>query len=303
MPNQISFVTNSGGKLAHQNMLVAIKNLATANGWTLLRFDDTAVNHELILRGPGFSGIDQIFVGFRCYQDAGADYYNLVVAGFTGYVAGNSFDTQPGAMLSGVPAHNNRIDYWLTLNAQRIVLAMKVGTPVYESCYVGKMLPYATPGQYPYPLVCAGMLSGIPAIRFSDATHSMPFKGAAPSGTARPGMRLRTVAGIWIQPWCWPWGLGCIAGISGSGNDRTLRDTDGRYPLMPVVLHDNAAQAGTQFPTVQGNVYGELDGVYFISGFNNAVENTLVIDAINYVVIQDAGRTGFTDYFAMRLDA
>lgn len=302
MPNQVSFVEAGGGKLAHQKMLDVIRTLATANGWTQLRFDASGTNHELILRGPGLSGTEQIFVGFRCYQDAGADVYNLVVAGFTGYVAGNSFDTQPGAMLSGVPAHNNRIDYWLTLNGQRILLGMKVGTPVFESCYVGKMLPYATPGQYPYPLVCAGMLSGVPVTRFSDTAHSMPFKGGGPDGNLRPGMRLRTVGGVWIQPWCWPWGSGDIAGVVSYGA-MNARDTNGRYPLLPVVLHDNAQQTGTSIPTLVGNVYGELDGVFFISGFNNAVQNTLLIDGINYVVIQDAARTGFIDYIAMRLDA
>lgn len=303
MPHEIDYVEAGSGKLAHQHMLAAIRSFATANGWTELRFDDTVTNHELILRGPGLSGTEQIFVGFRCYQGAGADYYNLVVAGFTGYVAGNSFDTQPGAMLSGVPAHNNRIDYWLTLNGQRIVLAMKVGTPVYESCYVGKMLPYATPGQFPYPLVCAGMLNGASATRFSEATHSMPFKGGGPAGNARPGMRLRNVAGAWIQPWCAPWGSGCIAGGSSSTSLRTLRDTNARYSLVPVVLHDNAGATMSSFPTVQGNVYGELDGVFFISGFNNAVENTLAIDGIDYVVVQDVARTDFIDYYAMRLDA
>lgn len=302
MPNQISFCVPAGGKLAHQVMLVAVRDFAVANGWTQMRFNDAGVDHELILRAPGLSGTEQIFVGLRCYQDAGADYYNLLAGGFTGYVAGNSFDTQPGAMLSGVPAHNNRIDYWLTLNGQRLVLAMKVGTPVYESLYLGKMLPYATPGQFPYPLVCGGMLNGAAATRFSETTHSMPFKGAGTSGTARPGMRLRTVAGAWIQPWCWPWGGGILAGISGSGADRVLRDTDGRYPLLPVVLHDNAGSNSSAFPSVQGNVYGELDGVHFISGFNNAVENTVVIAGLTYVVIQDVARTGFADYVAMRLD-
>lgn len=303
MPHQISFVAAGSGKLAHQHMLVAVRDFAVANGWTLLRFDDTGVNHELILRAPGLSGTEQIFVGLRTYQDAGADYYNLLGGVFTGYVAGNSFDTQPGAWLSGVPAHNNRIDYWLTLNGQRLVLVMKVGTPVYESCYLGKFLPYATPGQFPYAVVCAGPLSGAAAARFSEATHGMPFKGAGSTGINRPGMRMRTVGGIWVQPWCWPWGSGCIAGGSSVESQRTLRDSDARYPLVPVVLHDNAGQTGTQYPSGPGNVYGELDGVFFISGFNNAVENTLLIDGVDHVVIQDVTRTGFIDYCAVRLDA
>lgn len=300
MPHQIGFVEPVGGKLAHQVMLETIRDFAVANGWVQLRFDDAAANHELILRGPGLSGTEEIFVGFRCYQDAGADYYNLVVGGFTGYVSSNSFDTQPGAMISGVPAHNNRIDYWLTLNGQRIVLAMKVGTPVFETCYVGKMLPYATPGQYPYPLVVGGMLNGVPAIRFSETGHSMPFKGSGPTGSARPGMRLRTVAGAWVQPWCHPWGLDS-SGLTIAGGTWCARDTNDTYSMIPVILHDNAGVANGVASSA-GNVFGELDGVFFISGFNNAVENTLLVGGVTYVVIQDVWRTGHPDYCAIRMD-
>lgn len=279
MPNAIGFVDNTGSSsLAHYNMLEVIKNFASANGWTVLRYNDVAANRELILKGVGYSGTEEIFVGFRTYQDASADYYNLLAGVFTGYVAGNTFDAQPGARLSGVPAHNNRIDYWLTLNPQRIALAMKVGTPVYESTYVGKMLPYGRPSQYPYPVVCAGMLTGAAATRFSEASHSMPYKGN------RFGLGLRS-NDSWMQPYAYPWSNAALTGAT------IIRDTGDIYHLLPIELHDNTA-----------NLWGALDGIYHISGFNNAVENTLEIDGVDYVVIQDVSRTGHADYYALRLD-
>lgn len=279
MPHEIGFVDNTGGTLAHYKMLAKIKDFASANGWTVLRYDDVSANRELILMGVGLSGTEEIFVGFRTYQDVSADYYNLVAAAFTGYVAGNTFDTQPGVLLSGVPAHNNRIDYWLTLNGQRIALAMKVGTPVYESAYVGKFLPYARPSQYPYPVIAAGMLTGAAVTRFSDTTHSIPYKGS------RANMRMRFNDGTWRQPECYPWNNVYVA-----GDTTQQRDTGGQYPLNAVVLSDASG------------IYGELDGVRHISGFNNAVENTLVIDGKTWVVIQDVGRNGFNDYYALRMD-
>ncbi|WP_374415731.1 hypothetical protein [Ectopseudomonas oleovorans] len=279
MPHQIGFVDNSGGVLAHYKMLETIRDFASANGWTVLRYDTAPANRELILKGVGYTGEEEIFVGFRTYQDASADYYNLVAAAFTGYVPSNTFDTQPGAMLSGVPAHNNRIDYWLTLTPQRIGLVMKVGTPVYELCYVGKFLPYARPGQYPNPLIVAGMLNGIPATRFSDTSQSIPYKGT------RANMRMRFNDGTWKQPDCYPWNNADIA-----GGTTQQRDTGGQYPLNAVVLSDT------------NGIYGELEGVRHISGFNNAVENTLVIEGKTWVVFQDVWRTGFNDYYAMRMD-
>lgn len=278
MPHQIGFVDDSGGVLAHYKMLETIKDFASANGWQVLRYKTDVENRELILKGLGYAGEEEIFVGFRTYQNANADYYNLVAACFTGYVPSNTFDTQPGAYLSGVPAHNKRIDYWLTLNPQRIALAMKVGTPVYESCYVGKMLPYARPSQYPYPVVCAGMLNGVPATRFSDTTHSIPYKGD------RPNLRMRFNDGVWRKPWAHPYNNDTLAGRS------SLRETNGVYPLNPVVLGDS-----------QG-LYGELDGICHIPGFENSVENTVQINGVTWVVMQDVYRTGFNDYYALRMD-
>lgn len=284
MPNQVGFVDNSS-VLAHYAMLEEIHDFCDANGWTILRYDTVSANRELIMMAPGLSGTEEIYVGVRTYQDVGADYYNLLAAVFTGYVSGNTFDTQPGARLSGVPGHNQRIDYWMTINGQRLAIAMKVGTPVYEPLYIGKYLPYGTPSQYPYPVVVVGSLNGAAATRYSDVNHSMGYKG----NTA--AMAIRFVDGSYKQAFAHPWGNNLLMNPS-STQQYQIRPSGTYYPLMRVVLHDNAA-----------NVFGELDGIFAITGFDNVVENTLVIGGVTYVVIQDVSRTGFIDYYAMRLDA
>lgn len=252
---------------------------AAGQAWTELRYDTTSnPQRELILRGAGLSGTDQIFIGLRTYEDASADYYNLSTAGFTGYVAGNTFDTQPGYIESGIPGHNQRIDYWLAVNGQRIVFGLKVGTPVYEHGYAGFFLPYATPGQYSYPLAVGGMLNGLAPTRYSDTAHSMPYKGN------RVNLRMRFVDGTWKQPDAWPWDNTYLA-----GSTLSLRDTSGGYPLLPVTLSDS------------GNLYGELDGVRQVTGFNNVVENTVTIGGTDHVVLQDVSRTGFPDYVALEM--
>lgn len=282
----IKFLVSAGGvgfAIGDEINIPVTQGAASAANaaWQILRYDTAPANRELIMKGLGLSREEEIFVGFRTYQSEPADYYNLLAGAFTGYVPGNTFDTQPGARLSGVPAHNNRIDYWLTLNQQRIALAMKVGTPVYESAYVGKMLPYGRPSQYPYPVVCSGMLAGAAATRFSDisANHSIGYKG----NSARLGLRSNDG---WLNAHCYPWGNAALTGTT------QLRDTGGVYHLLPIELHDNTA-----------NLWGALDGIFYISGFNNAVENTLTVDGVDYVVIQDVARNGFTDYYALRMDA
>lgn len=276
MPHAIGFVDNSGGTLAHYKMLEKIRDVAVASGfWTVMRYDTSVANRELILKGQGYTGVEEIYVGVRTYQSVSADYYNLCVATFTGYVASNTFDTQPGARLSGVPAHNQRIDYWLTVNPQRIACVMKVGTPVYEHFYIGKFFPYARPSQYPYPVICGGMLSGAAVTRFSETTHSMPYKG----NRANLGMRFNT--GVYLTPECHPWNNTYLAGTT------QLRDTNSHYPLLPVILND------------PNGIYGELDGIRFISGFNNVTESKCGED---WIVFQDVARTSFIDYIAFHLD-
>ncbi|MCP3688663.1 MAG: hypothetical protein GY784_09645 [Gammaproteobacteria bacterium] len=280
MTSEVSFVDDSV-ELAHFAMIKKIRDLAVANGWTLLRFDDSGTDHEVILMGPGYTGTEEIYVGFRTYQSIGADYYNLLAGAFTGYVSGNSFDTQPNARLSGVPAHNQRIDYWLTVNPQRIALGMKVGTPVYEHAYVGKAFANGRPTQYPYPLVCAGMLTGAAATRFSDTAHQMPYKGS----NARLGLLFNSG---WIQPEAWPWNALYITSASGPNQ---IRPAVTNYPTLKVQLLNASG------------MYGWLDGIEMIPGFNNVVENTFTRDGDTWVVLQDVSRTGFNDYIAMRLDS
>ncbi|UIZ57776.1 hypothetical protein LZP46_01055 [Acinetobacter sp. SCLZS86] len=276
MPHAIGYVDNSGGTLAHYKMLEKIRDVAVASGfWEVMRYNTAVDDRELILKGKGYTGTEEIYVGVRTYQNPSADYYNLCVATFTGYVPSNTFDTQPGVRLSGVPAHNQRIDYWLTVNPQRIACCMKVGTPVYEHFYIGKFFPYARPSQYPYPIVCGGMLNGAAATRFSETSHSMPYKG----NRANLGMRFNT--GVYLQPETHPWNNTYLAG------NTQLRDTNDSYPLLPIILND------------ANGIYGELDGVRYISGFNNVVENTCGPD---WVVLQDVSRTGFIDYIALKLD-
>lgn len=277
--HEIDYVDNSVQD-AHYEMIAAVRTLALANGWTQQRYDTSGDNHELILMGEGLTGAEEIYVGLRTYQSAGADYYNLLAGVFTGYVAENSFDTQPGAILSGVPAHNQRIDYWLTVNAQRIACAMKVGTPVYESFYLGKFNPYARPSQFPYPVVCGGMLSGAAATRFSDTSHAMPYNGN------RANMRMRDPSGTWEQVYCYPYSNAVLAGATAA-----LRDTGDYYHLMPVELYKPST-----------NIYGALDGIYYVSGFNMTTESVITIDTVDYVVIQDVYRTGFNDFNAIRMD-
>lgn len=314
----IATVTGGLGDEAHYKVLAAIKTLAEANGWTTLRYDTSGADKELILNSNGLSGTEDIYIGFKTYQSVGADYYNLAVSTFTGYIAGNTFELQPGARLTGTPCHNNAVTYFLTCNAQRIAGCFKVGTPVYTHFYVGKMLPYGRPGEFPSPLCSGGSFDGKEARRFSDTNYTMPyygyfgFSGSSPQNYGR--LYLRRPDGVYVQQFHHPFTYGF--GYTGSSNNLALRPAGANYQLQAITLYNYD-------DPVKGNVWGELDGITQITGFNNGTENVLqqggtlvdqtgmtplqAVDAIiaaggrAHVVLQDVARTGFNNFIAMEM--
>lgn len=262
-------VATNGGDASHTG--VAELELLTDDGGTWFNHAKEA---QLIMRGPGLSGSEELFVGMQGYSLATSDIFNWRLRGMTGYVASSTFEGQPGEFGSsiGIPLWDGVIEYWLAANGQRIALVAKVET-TYHTMYLGSVLPYATPGQWPYPLAAAGMLPADTLTRYSDLGITGPWSAAS----AR--LRLRSAGGAWVTPDCWPW-----------VNALTLRDVPGGYGVVPVHLTD------------AGNVYGELDGVAQASGFGNAVENTIDVGGVDHLVVQDAHRTGIRDYHTLRLD-
>lgn len=229
------------------------------------------------LKAPGMTGLDPCFINFQVYDRPTNDVYNIAVTGTTGFVGAADFDTQPGALTAmGIPLWNQAIPYWLSVNGQRVIVSAKVDT-AYLSSYAGKMLTFGTPAQYPYPLLIAAPLPTAAMTRYSDASVTLPYKGN------RANMKLRKMDGAWVSPFAWPYTL------AGGGAAKTFRDTDGAYPLLPITLHD------TQ------NTYGVLDGLDFITGFGNAVENTVTIGAETHIVLQDGTKNGLSDFFTMRV--
>jgi hypothetical protein len=68
---------------------------------------------------------------------------------------------------------------------------------------------------------------------------------------------------------------------------------DGGYSMLPIVLGDCSALAP--------NMYGELDGLEAISGYQNGSENTVTIGNSTYLVVQNISRTTQVDYAAVKL--
>ena len=241
--------------------------LPASERWQVLRWNP-GPPAELVLQGPGLAGSDTIRGGIL--SEAGSDYGNWKVRGFTGWNSAQTFDGQYQASAACYALlMQSAMPYWLVASGRRIVMVVKTGT-YYEMLYLGLFLPYATPGQYPYPLLVGASYNN--AYRWSNNDsyrHHLP-KGIGNSGVYYlPGGEWKNVS----YPWPGSWGQ----------NARPC--PDGSYPLLPLVL------AGL----------GEMDGCYAVPGFGNAAENLVRVGGIDHLVVQDVFRTGYGDYWALRL--
>ena len=281
--------------------------------WTsLLRVSGS----QMIWQAPGNGGLDQILVGAMTFSNVGADYYNWQLGGFQGFSAGVAFINQSGYVGGAGQATpspvlnlwNSSTPYWFIANGRRVIVIAKVST-VYVCCYLGFINSYMSPGSFPYPLVVGGSmawdttLSNEPGT--TDARWRWSYTGQELQNFPKPKtnplnyqngspLRLRLPTGSW-QGFSGSIGDGVFGKVSPYClYDYSYMDIrpnlDGGYTLFPVVLWDNTP-----------NQYGELDGVFDVTGFGQSSENTITIAGIQHLVVQNVFRNGKPDYFAVRL--
>ena len=313
-------------------------------GMLLLEADGTVANHfgsEVIFKSTGTAGTDEIFTGIRSEYDEAAGWYNLFMNGYTGYDPNEeSWLKQPGALpgygqtyplaVPMVPCWNTTMPYWFAASGRSFRFAVKVSTS-YEGGYLGFILPYATPGQYPYPLAVGGSLVPTDSSRssewrysYANARHGVyPGPGAdryASSEGSWATLYLRDPNGSW-SPFTnrgstsmTPDGIygpqySTGGGASGAWrsvwphcmNDqwtlgkRAYREClGGGYVLQPCVLMQRASTPA---------VFGELEGTYAISGYSNAPENTTTWGGDTVVVFQQAYRNSIHEFWALALSS
>ncbi len=312
--------------------------------WKSMLFLDAGglpVNHfgsECILKAPGTGGTDEIYTGIRSEYDAASGWYNLFLNGYTGYdPLETSWFKQPGALphvgsavgvprlaQPMVPCWDSSMSYWFAGNGRSFRFGVKVSTS-FEGGYLGWILPYATPSQYPYPLAVGGSLvpddtNRSTAWRFSvnSVQHSVfpiPGCGSDPQVATEAAN-----TALYLRLWTGEWGFvgnrngalpNTIVGVdvssgsrrgvwpisarnqTASSATRDMREAyGGGYIILPLIIHQRLPAPA---------VIGELEGVFQISGFGNAAENTAVLGGTTHVVLQNVARTEAHEYWAIAL--
>ena len=261
--------------------------------WTQMKYASGLPNEqEYYLKGPGLSGTDSIYVNMASWTDTVNDAYSLAIRGAINFNPLDTFGGQPGS--SGdviVPLWDSTIPYWLVANGRRFIIIAKIST-VYTSAYAGFLMPYATSSEMPYPLVVMGNCDVVR--RWSQNGYLIggfwdPTEGAAfarhwdGAWIEVANYRARTdIRDARTDNMVWPFNVARNVG----------RNRDGSYGLLPAILTCNYSS---------NNVYGELEGVYQVSGFSTASEDTITIGSDTFLIVQSVNRTGWRDYAAIKL--
>lgn len=274
---------------------------------------DVSSRMQFVYTAPGVDGVQEIFYMGQTYADNGLDVYNVGLQGVEfWHDRTQDVVNVPGTSglkwwyLAKVP-----IAYWIVVNGGRLMVAVRISA-VYQFIYNGFGLPYETPDNHQHPLIVGGI--GTTQTWRYDATGSNQLRNPCDpvnqSGTLC-SMSALLPGGLWgdfgnrspsssnadgigagqATGKVWPW----AQNEAGSTMTDWIRNNiDGSAPVLPAVL---------QWPVdATRHTWGEFDGVYWTSGFNNSAEALLRDGAIDLLVVPNVYRTGVNHFAAIALD-
>ncbi|UYA98776.1 hypothetical protein P9A53_gp32 [Xanthomonas phage vB_Xar_IVIA-DoCa6] len=280
---------------------------------------------NLVVKGPGLAGDEEIFLAFRTTYNTGTGEYAILVQGLTGYLpTEQSLHKQPGLHPSGwpvVPLWSAAMPYWFVGSGRRVVFVFKVST-VFESGYAGFFLPYASPEQYPYPLAIGGSMSPASSsyrYDYVSAAHSCFVMPGGNTGTSSSvDVVYNTTLNVMLPDGSW-FDFQNRPTTSSNNSESYLTWSNSPASVLPHGTFNDSTSSGygfrenigggfSVFPATlfqrrtAGRFLGELDGCFQISGFQNGSENTGTIAGEDYLVFQNTYRTDVREYWALKAE-
>ena len=302
-------VITNGTKTVTAVATNTISFACTASGATSGTCTVTLNETHLYLKGRGNANADEIFVQLRSYQNAAGGYHNIELRGASGFSAsaGTTRTTQAGiSALHDLCLWSSSMPYWFIANGRRFMIIAKVGT-IYQSSYAGLILPTGLPSEYTYPLAVGACRGTTRQLYSSTSGAHRAFWNTNES------LQLLDKVGTWrsftnynsseTAMWSgnsllrtFPFG-GSVSISTYMGNP-FWPNIDGTYSLFP------ASMVGkyTVGSDVYRNIFGDLDGVYCVSGYLNASENIVQASGVDHLVVQNVFRTNAAEYAAFALE-
>ena len=302
----------------YDDLLTELRDALVLEGWTVNKEETIVSDRYIYFKGPDITvglGTINVYINIRRFRTTNfiltgsldpqrEQAYNWEIRGATGYAGGSSFNTQPnvnpktGTAVPTLTLSAITTQYWFVISNRRFIVIAKTAS-VYPSLYAGLILPYATPSEYSYPLYISTSASDT-EMQYTNTTTGANTQGIAArtSGIGRPvegASYLLNPNNTWFKPTLsaqnrpdnmWPVVNGSL------GVNIQALSPDGNYTLTPITLFTS---------TLGGVIWGELDGVYFTQGENNASENTLTISAEPYACFQNHWQITRVNFFAIKM--
>lgn len=256
----------------------------------------------LAWRAPGADGQQNINIAALLYSDASLNTYNLRWYGSRFWDPTRWPVSQANSSGERVQyLYNSPMPFTFVANGHRLINVVKVGT-FYNASYLGFHRSYDPPSANPWPCVVAANLDQ-PTRNYAsldNAMHNFWTPG-------RGGMVVHMPNGSWAVH----------SNLYNQGGTSPAGDDENRGKVYPSVLYSTGKRANYLRENIDGSytlipctllnfnprhASGELDGAYWVSGFNNTAENLVHRDGFAHLCFPNINRTEIADFAAIRLD-
>lgn len=322
LTNHANFLTVLKPFLLSSN--VAFTCLADTNTDTIADSADigTVANVNLsrviYFHSTGLDATKNIYYCFWSVSNAVTGYYNIGMRVMTSFNPLLKKHLQAGVS----PPHyicmtNTTTPYWFIANAQCVKCLVSSQSGTYrDSSYSGFFTPaISAAGEFPLPYAIGGSATDSNQL-FNDTTERRAFFTPYGAGNAISAdvtangdhtLSVRAVGGQWLK----------------FGNDASLSDTSKTSLYTEPYINCGAGAVATHPDKVYGSspiekvprpislvsklngykgTYGELDGVYHISGEGLSPEDIIQVSGVDYLVWNSVNQAGRTMFAAFKLE-
>lgn len=295
------------GTATDQNdMLDQLKTWLTGltSAWTVDSYTvgaDATQSSTLFIHGPGAGGSRQVYLAIQSWYDSSTTNAGWEIHAATAYSSSHGLSTQvnssPPVFLS---LRKASLSYWFFANDRRVIVVAQVGT-VFTSAFMGFLLPFALPSEYPFPLYVGASFNVKTSAGLNDTGNRFiadPGNGAA-YYFARSVLSWQVVANTVTGQTAdvafnaaqgavvWPFRLHTW--------QTSIQNRDFPGQMMGL-LRANANGERSLWPchvysAILGDMGGVMDGVYAVPGTGLSSGQTLTIGGRTFIAFQNVFRT------------
>lgn len=296
----------TGEAANHRAMLGILRDYLTADpglvaagqNWTQVGASYTPEAGGFVsLRGPGASGVDQIFLTLQSQTTEVTGLYNIRMRGHTAY-SEQSPSTDPPGNNSGwvyTLLSNTPIRYWIIANGRRFILITAVNAR-YDVLYGGFILPEHLPSDWSYPLLIGGSASDHLSNSNTTISHRNFWDTRDTAFLFTPAQSWRTFDNYTGSGAVNTATTNVMYSIDWNPNFRYnfTRTLDGQPWISPGRI--------TELGGLVQNTLGVYDGVFFVSNVGLVAESIITVSGVDYLVVPNVFRTTNYDLAAIRLE-